>query len=321
MSNYKFSIDKSGLTVYVDENKTELLYQLQMASDISNYASVEVGVKGTRRLRFMSNSITLQSDSCAFNASGTTTLTEKDVTVADLSVMESLCVQDLDRIWAEQLVRQGAEGYEVLPEDISRAYIEKRLNALKKVLNVADWQGDTGSGVANTNKYDGLIKEIFNDGSVVDGNTSDASTATSKSNILARMQEMYLAIPDDLFGDAPDGGNLVWFVPTDYYRFYIEALKDANLFHFQGGEGQPESTRYYGTNIEIVPQIGLAGQNKMVLTTKDNIVVAMDGDMDDDEIKIWYSEDDRIHKTLIRFKRGITYKFSDYIVKWGLGTS
>jgi hypothetical protein len=52
----------------------------------SNYASVEVGVKGTRRLRFMSNSITLQSDSCAFNASGTTTLTEKDVTVADLSV-------------------------------------------------------------------------------------------------------------------------------------------------------------------------------------------------------------------------------------------
>ena len=59
----------------------------------------------------------------------------------------------------------------------------------------------------------------------------------------------------------------------------------------------------------------------MIITPKDNLIVAMDGEGDDDEVKIWYSEDDRIHKTLIRFKRGVSAKFNDYIVRWGLGTS
>ena len=147
---------------------------------------------------------------------------------------------------------------------------------------------------------------------------TSAATATSVSNILERMQEMYLAIPEDLRAGAPDGGGLVWFLPQSYYDFYVIALREANLFHFKGEEGE---VRYYGTDIVLVPQTGLAGTDKMIITTRENFVVAVDLESDEDTLEVWYSKDDRINHSLIAFKRGVTYKYSDYIVKWGLGTS
>jgi hypothetical protein len=318
MKNHKFNVVTSGLTAYVDENDTQLLTQLQMESELAPYAEVRSGVKGTERMHFMTTTATFQTDACSYSASDTTTFTEKDVTVGKIAIMEDICPKLLQGFWAQQVLAAGSRGEEAIPSEIAQAWTAKKLNLVRKQINVADWQGNTASGSANLNKYDGLLLEIFADGSVVDGNTSDASTATSVSNILARMQEMYLAVPEDLRGGAPDGGGLVWFLPQAYYDFYVIALREANLFHFKGEERE---LRYYGTDITLVPQVGLASQDKMVITTRDNIVIAVDMESDEDTFEVWYSKDDRINHSLIAFKRGITYKYSDYIVKWGLGTS
>lgn len=323
MKKHQFTIDTSGLTAYVEENDTRLLTQLAMTSDIAPYAEVFPGMKGTQRIHFLSTNATFQSDGCSYNASGSTPFTEKEITVADIAIMEDICMKTLNGFWAQQILKAGSRGEEELAgTEIARAWMEKKLNVIKKQINVADWQGDTGSGNANLNKYDGLLKEIFADASVIDGNTSDASTATSESNILARMKEMYLAIPTDMFEGAPDGGNLVWFMPHEYWRFYTTALRDANLFHWTGGEKDAQTVgTYFGTNIILVPQIGLADTDKMVITTKENIALGVDLQSDEENIEVWYSKDDRTNHSLIAFKRGITYKFSNYIVKWGLGTS
>ena len=319
MKKHSFNVVTSGLTAYVDENDTTLLYQLQMASEITPYAEVRSGIKGTERMHFMTTTATFQTDACSYNASDSTTFTEKDITVGKIAIMEDICPKLLQGFWAQQILAAGSRGEEAIPAEVSRVWMEKKLNIVKKQINAADWQGDTaGSGGANLTKYNGLIKEIFNDGSVVDGNTTNASTATTSSNILARMEEMYLAIPEDLRAGAPDGSSLVWFMPQAYYDFYVIALREANLFHFKGEEGE---LRYYGTDITLVPQSCLASQNKMVITTRDNIVIGTDLESDDDTLEVWYSKDDRINHSLIAFKRGITYKYSDYIVKWGLGTS
>ena len=320
MSNkYNFNVVTSGLTAYVDETNTELLYQLQMASELAPYSEVYPGIKGTERLHFMTTTATFQTDACSYNASDSTTFTEKDLTVGKIAIMEDICPKLLQGFWAQQILAAGSRGEEAIPADIARVWTEKKLNLVAKQINVADWQGDTGSGTANLNKYNGLLLEIFADGSVVDGNTTNASTATAVTNILARMQEMYLAIPEDLRAGAPDGGGLVWFLPQAYLDFYVIALREANLFHYKGGEG--EGMNYYGTDIKLVPQVGLASQNKMVITTVGNIAIGVDLQSDEDTFEVWYSKDDRVNHSLIAFKRGITYKFSDYVVKWGLGTS
>lgn len=317
MNTHKFNVNTAGLTAYVDENKTELLYQLQMASEITPYASIESGVKGTRRLHFVTTTATFQSDACSYNASDTTTFTEKDVTVGAIAIMEDICVKSLNSFWTEQIIAKGSRGEEAIPSEIATAWMEKKLNVVKRQINVADWQGDTTSGTANLNKYNGLLKEIFADASTVDGNSTNATTFTI-SNVLANMQDMYLQIPEDLRSGAPDGSQLVWFLPQAWYDLYIIAGRNANLFHHDISEN---TQNYHGTNIKLVPQVGLASQNKMVITTTDNIVIAMDGDMEEDELDVWYSKDDRINHSLIAFKRGITYKYSSYIVRWGLGAS
>lgn len=317
-TDHKFNVDTSGLTAYVDETKTELLYQLQATSELAPFATIQPGVKSSYRLHFMSSNVTWQTDGCSYNASGSTPFTEKDVTVGAIASMEDICPRSLKAFWAEQLIRQGAAGDNDIPSAIASAWTAKKLNVNKYQINVADWQGDTDSGSALLNKYNGLLKEIFADGSVIDGNTSDAATATTTSNILTRMDEMYLAIPENIRTGAPDGGSLVWFLPQAYYDMYVIALRNANLFHFKGEEGFPT---YYGTSIKLVPQVGLASQDKMVITTEGNIVIAMDGQGDEDTFEVWYSKDDRTNHSVLAFKRGITYKYSDYIVKWGLGTS
>lgn len=318
MKKHAFNVVTSGLTAYVDENDTQLLYQLQMESDLAPFAEVRSGIKGTERLHFMTTTATFQTDACSYNASDSTTFTEKDLTVGKIAVMEDICPKLLQGFWAQQILAAGSRGEEAIPQEVASAWMAKKLNLVQKQINIADWQGNTGSGSANLNKYNGLLLEIFADGSVVDGNTSDASTATTTSNILARMEEMYLAIPEDLRAGAPDGGTLKWFLPQAYLDMYVIALRDANLFHYKGEEG---NIKYYGTNIDLVPQVGLASQNKMVITTTDNIVIGVDLESDEDTLEVWYSKDDRTNHSLLAFKRGITYKYSDYIVKWGLGTS
>lgn len=317
MTKHNFNVNTSGLTAYVDETNTELMYQLQMASELTPYAEVHSGIKGTERLHFMTTTATFQTDACSYNASDTTTFTEKDLTVGKIAIMEDICPKLLQGFWAQQVLAAGSRGEEAIPSEIASAWTAKKLNIVKKLINAADWQGDTASGTANLNKYDGLIKEIFADGSVIDGNTTDATSVTS-ANILALMEDMYLAIPEDLRAGAPDGSDLVWFLPQAYLDLYVIALRDANLFHYKGEEGE---IKYYGTSLTLIPQSGLAGADKMVITTKDNIVIGVDLESDEDTFEVWYSKDDRINHSLIAFKRGITYKYSDYIIKFGLGAS
>jgi hypothetical protein len=79
MKKYNFNVDTSGLTAYVDENDTQLMYQLQMESELVPYAEVRSGIKGTERMHFMTTTATFQTDACSYNASDTTTFTEKDI--------------------------------------------------------------------------------------------------------------------------------------------------------------------------------------------------------------------------------------------------
>lgn len=319
MKKQQFNVNTAGLTAYVDESQKELLYQLNMVSDLAPYAEVHTGLKGTQRVHFINTSVTFQSDSCSYNASDSTPFTEKDLTVEPIAIMEDICVKALNGFWTQQLVAAGGKGEEVIPSEISRAWMDIKMNVLKKEINTADWQGDTSSGTANLNKYDGLIKKIAAASGVIVGNTSLATTATTVSNILARMQEMYLAIPEDLRNGAPDGGNLIWFLPQSYFDMYTMAGRAANYFHYKIDEGTAPT--YFGTNIQLVPQVGLAGTNKMYITPKNNILLGMDAQSEEDQIDVWYSKDDRINHSLITFKRGLEIKFYDYVVRWDLSGS
>lgn len=313
----KFNFDTSGLSAYIDEQRRELITKMQTTKGLADYAFLEDAVKGSRDLHFLDTTTTFQSDAdCGYNASDATTLTKRKLTVGHIKRDEDLCPKKLKAFWTEILMRKGISGDEIIPNEINSAWMNLVINQVANALAVADWRGDTASAVANLNKYNGLLKQLNADSDVIDGNTGSVSEVTL-GNVLDVMQNAYLAITEDMF-DGGDGDSLDWFLSRDIYQKYIIAARNANLYHFTGGEDQ---VTYHGTKINLIVQAGLQAGNEMVITPRGNLGIAVDDQADENNLDVWYSKDDRINHSTIRFSRGTTYKYGSRVVLFDASVS
>jgi len=304
------------LAAYIEDQDFPLIAQMQASGGLAEVADIQTGIKGSSHLQFLSTDVVFGSDACTRTASGTTALTQRTLTVGAIAVSENLCIKDLNGYWAQVLVKKGAAGEEEMPSEIEAVYMEKKMNAMQNQLTISDFQGDTTSATNNLSYYDGLLK-IVDAGAAVDGNTGGVTVATtiSTSNVLAILDDMWSAIPENI----ANADDLSLFVPISVYKKYVVALKNANLFHFSG-DGEQE--RLYGTNVALRPTVGLpgaAGTERMILTRNANIVIGMDGDADEDAMKVRL--DPVTEKNIffdVTFKRGVQVRFIDEVVEFTL---
>lgn len=304
------------LAAYIEDQDFPLIAQMQATGGLAEVADIQTGIKGSSHLQFLSTDVVFGSDACTRTASGTTALTQRTLTVGAIAVSENLCIKDLNGYWAQVLVKKGAAGEEEMPSEIEAVYMEKKMNAMGNQLTISDFQGDTASAVNNLSYYDGLLK-IVDAGAAVDGNTGGVTVATtiSTANVLAILDAMWSAIPENI----SNAEDLSLFIPISVYKKYVVALKNANLFHYSG-DGEQE--RLYGTNVALRPTVGLpgaAGTERMILTRNANIVIGMDGDADEDAMKVRL--DPVTEKNIffdVTFKRGVQVRFIDEVVEFTL---
>jgi len=304
------------LAAYIEDQDFPLIAQMQATGGLAEVADIQTGIKGSSHLQFLSTDIVFGSDACTRTASGSTALTQRTLTVGAIAVSENLCIKDLNGYWAQVLVKKGAAGEEEMPSEIEAVYMEKKMNAMSNQLTISDFRGDTASAVNNLSYYDGLLK-IVDAGAAVDGNTGGVTVATtiSTANVLAILDAMWSAIPENI----SNAEDLSLFIPISVYKKYVVALKNANLFHYSG-DGEQE--RLYGTNVALRPTVGLpgaAGTERMILTRNANVVIGMDGDADEDAMKVRL--DPVTEKNIffdVTFKRGVQVRFVDEVVEFTL---
>lgn len=304
------------LAAYIEDQDFPLIAQMQASGGLAEVADIQTGIKGSSHLQFLSTDIVFGSDACTRTASGSTALTQRTLTVGAIAVSENLCIKDLNGYWAQVLVKKGAAGEEEMPSEIEAVYMEKKMNAMQNQLTISDFQGDTTSATNNLSYYDGLLK-IVDAGAAVDGNTGGVTVANtiSTANVLTILDSMWSAIPENI----SNADDLSLFVPISVYKKYVVALKNANLFHYSG-DGEQE--RLYGTNVALRPTVGLpgaAGSERMILTRNANIVIGMDGDADEDAMKVRL--DPVTEKNIffdVTFKRGVQVRFIDEVVEFTL---
>lgn len=304
------------LAAYIEDQDFPLIAQMQATGGLAEIADIQTGIKGSSHLQFLSTDVVFGADACTRTASGTTALTQRTLTVGAIAVAENLCIKDLNGYWAQVLVKKGAAGEEEMPSEIAAVYMEKKMNAMGNQLTISDFQGDTTSAVNNLSYYDGLLK-IVDAGAAVDGNTGGVTVATtiSTANVLAILDSMWSAIPENI----SNADDLSLFIPISVYKKYVVALKNANLFHYSG-DGEQE--RLYGTNVALRPTVGLpgaAGSERMILTRNSNVVIGMDGDADEDAMKVRL--DPVTEKNIffdVTFKRGVQVRFIDEVVEFTL---
>lgn len=305
----------SALANYTNEQSTELvlksLFGGKTAAILQAAGQVQVGVKSAEALNILTTSVFLQADGCGYNPSGTTTFTQRTITVGAMKVEETMCPKTLEAKWMQTQIAPGSATELPFEEQIGR----DKANNIAKLLEVAVWQGDTATSNTNpnTNRFDGFVKIIdAASASTVAGNTSSA-TAITIANVEDLIDNMYAVVPADI----SDADDLVLWVGIDTYKKYTTALRNSNLFHY-AAESEGMEITIPATNIKMIAVGGLNGTNRMYLGKLSNFYMGTDLANEYENYQIFYSRDNDEVRFRAALKAGVQIAFPDQIVQFKL---
>ena len=317
------SFNVSALANYTTENQDLLVSAAVLgaktATLIKNQGNVMVGVKSAEKINIMDTDAVFQAGgTCGFNNSGTTTFTQRTVTIGKIKVNESLCIKSLETKYLQKALPAGSMYTEmVYAED----YSNLKAAIIAAQLETAIWQGDTASGTANLNKFDGIAKLAAADGTVVLANTTTflpaaitTAVGITSSNVVAIFDAVYKALPAEIVS-LP---STKIFCGQDVFRTYTIALKNANMFHYAVDVKADSSFFLPGTSIEVIATPGLNGTSKIYSTNLENLFLGTDLLNEEEKFEIFYAKEADEVRFVSEFKMGVNYAFGTQVVAFVL---
>lgn len=289
----------SSLTDYVNEQSKDLLTALHFESATGDLADAHPGIKSAEALQLLSTTPVPQSAAaCSFNASGDITFTQAVLTVSPVKWEDLLCLKTLEAKWTQLLLKAGVHYTEA---DIPAKIMDEIMSVIQEQIEVMDWQGDTATGSAYLNRYDGLRKIIkaasgTNVATAVAGPVTVANVRTIVQNVLA-------AIPNKMKGN-PKVKVLMGYDIAELYR---SAMLAANLYHFPPGSKDQQNMFAEGSVHEIVPLHGLdglgssTGDNPFVFALIPERTLHLGFDM--------LNEEEKAEMGMDQYKKNVWYSF------------
>jgi hypothetical protein len=308
----------SSLANYTKENEallvTSSVLGAKTASLIKSAGNVMVGVKSAETINIMDTDAFFQAGgTCGWNASGTTSFTQRTVTVGKIKVQEALCPKTLEAKYLQKALPTGSM-YDSIP--FEQEYTDKKALTIASQLETAIWQGDSASSNGNLNKFDGLIKLIGAASGVVDANVSGfvsggPVSSITASNVIALLDGVYKAIPAKVVA----ADDMTIFVGQDTFRTYTIALKNANMFNY-AFDGKADSEFVLpGTSIKVVAVQGLNGTGDIFALRLSNLFLGTDLLNEEEKFEIFFAKEADEVRFAAEFKMGVNIAFPDEIVK------
>jgi hypothetical protein len=311
----------SALADYTEQNEallvTSSVLGAKTASLIKSAGNVMVGVKSSETINIMDTDAIFQAGgSCGFNASGSTSFTQRTVTVGKIKVNEALCPKDLEAKYLQKALPTGSM-YDAIP--FEQEFTDKKAKRIASQLEIGLWQGDTTSVNVNLNKFDGLVKLIGAASGVVDANVSDyisgaPLSSITAANVVSIFDGIYKAIPATIVSE----DDVHIFCGMDVFRTYTIALKNANLFHYTVDVKADNEFILPGTTIKVVAVQGLNGTNKVYAMRLSNLFLGTDLLNEEEKFEIFYAKEADQVRFVSEFKMGINIAFPDEVVKFVL---
>ena len=310
------AFDVTALPAYTEQNAMDLIVKSVAGGRLSQYANIQPDVKTTTTINILETDVVFQADGCSRSASGTTTLSQRNLTPGAVAIHEDLCMTDLASKYTALMLKQGltAEKEEVPFEQL---YFDQKVARVQKAIEVADWQGDTASGTANLNKYDGLNKLIAA-ATAVNGNPTGITVATgiTNANVIGILTGMAELMPEDIM----DADDLKLFVGMDTFLKYQKAIADGNYFHYVVEGGFTAELPLIGfPNVTVCATPGLSGLagGESYLMRASNIYIGVDlPEEESNDVRSWYDPNDRIYKVTMAFRRAVNVAFPDQVVEF-----
>ena len=301
------SFSLGTLTAYTEQQRLPLITKAVFAARTASLFTKQVGIKSAAALNLMDTDAALAAGtSCGWTASGTTTFTQRNITVAPMKIQEALCPRSLEQYWMQSQLTQGST-YDGVP--FEQAFAEQKALRIAEALENAIWSGST--------LVTGLLT-ILNaaSGSTVSGNTGAVSSITT-SNVISVFDNIYNQIPQAIL----TRNDLIIFCGWNNFRTLIGAFK-ANtgvMYNQVDLQGLADGDIIYpGTNVRVVAVPGLTGTNRIVCSYLGNFFYGTDLLSDEENFSLWYSKDNDEVRFQAAFKAGVQFAYPDLMVDFKL---
>lgn len=297
------AIDVTKLSQYVDEKRKELILNTVLGAKSASLFNLQTGVKHQAALNLLDTTIEFGDGSdCGWDAAGSSALSQRLLTVGQVKINTPFCEKNLLKVWAGQDVKVAA-GTANLP--FEQEFIKGVVDGVKQENEIAIWQGDTDSSLANLNKYDGLIKVITD--SIVYVKPSE----TPATSVKAAVDAVYTSIPVKVLRKASV------CMGEDAFRTYVLALAAANLYNYKPEVGAEMELVIPGTSTKVYGLAGLNGTKTIIAgVLNENIFYGTDMEGDEERFDMWYSKDNQEFRLVVNFAAGVQVAHPDEIVMY-----
>ena len=296
------SYNVTGLPAYVEQHKSDLLYQVVFGGNTIRRMAKQTGVKGTSTINVLSTDIPFQNGAgCGFTPQGEAKLTQRQIVTGRIKIDTEFCPDNLVGKYNEYLVRVNAHQTDLpFEEEIMGSIID----GIRAKMEKAVWQGDTGSSDATLKHFDGLLKALNSASGVI----KEEVQADSAFNAI---KTVYMAIPEHLLSKS----NVKINVSPAVYRQFLLEMVEKNLYHYSGAQGEfPVEFVFPGTNVAVALAEGLAGTQNIVAAQDSNLVYGCDMEGDMEDLKLWFSDDNDVFRLKGKWNAGVNVAFPDEVV-------
>lgn len=318
------AIDVSTLVSYVIENEDLLiaksLFSGRSAAIFSSEGGLMTGVKFAEQINILATDALFQNGTgCTRQSSGTTTITQRKVTIGDIAVVEDLCVKTLNTVYLSKKLKAGSNNGPEIP--FEKEYTDLKVATIAKKLEIALWQGDTNNaGNDGLARFDGLIKLIDLAGTAANGNPTAITTGTGivAANVVGIINGIWAKFPADVMGQE----DIRIFCGWDTFNTFVGAYTTANLYNFapKGSEVGMNSGEITipGTNYRLTAVHGLDGTNRIFGIRTSNIYYGVDLENDYEQWSMMEDQFKDFVRFKVLFKAGVNVAFPNEIVSFKL---
>jgi hypothetical protein len=277
---------------------------------VDNYRTLP-GIKYKTKISNIVFGQVLQAENCAFTASNDD-LASVEIDVCSLSAMAEICQFDLEQSFVSLQMAKGSNGDFTVASFMDYYWNEMALTIAENVEKLR-WSGDTGSGDASLALCDGYKKSLVADvANVID---IAAPVAITTGNVLAKLAEVYSAIPAAVLANQED---LRFYVSSPVAAAYRSAVAASNT---QANLTQALDFTYLGIKIVLCP--GMLGLSTIVATLKDNLIYSFDAEGDGKALRAINLADtvaEPVIRTRANMKVGFTHVNGTEIVFYNSAT-
>ena len=282
------AVNLDSLSVYVDENKLDLIRKTVLGPKTIGYLNLQTGVKGNTKINLLETTLTFgDGAACGFTDNANATISQREIVPASVKINATFCDKSMQKYFMNHQVTVAA-GRSTLP--FEEHFVNSLVESTGAELEKAIWNGVNIGGT----EYKGFL-----DFAAEYTTVSKAASETAYEMI----RKGYDAIPSASLADT------VIFIGIDKYRELAGELTAKNLYHYDPKVDEAFEMILPGTTTKVVGVPGLDGTGKGLALNVKHAFYGTDMEGDEEVFDLWYSKDNQEWRAAINFVFGVQVAF------------